>query len=228
MRFLELSRNQHIELGHNEITTVYLHLHLLIVGTHHHELRECIILIGLCRQRDTLAVKGLFLICLYPTIFRLHHPNLALDQMSTAKLEVIQGIFILWIQLQRHLIYIKGIVILVLRQKAVAHVVNGIRLQFGIRRHLYYFLELVVGCVVGLFGIIHIAQIELSLRIVRPDFQGFSIICNGLLVVPVFIVTVASSNGLLVTLCRNRQRRRQENYDGQIFNELIHLSFQKC
>ena len=134
MRFLELGRHQHVEFRHDEAVAVHLHLHLLVVGTHHNVLRQSIVLIGPCRHRDTLPIKGLLFIGFHPTVFGLHDPDLALDEMGSTEFEVVQGIGIVGVHLKRNLINIEGIVVLVLCEKAVAHVIHGIRLQLDIRR----------------------------------------------------------------------------------------------
>ena len=213
MRLLELCRNQNIELRHDETATAHIHRYLLIVSANHDISRQGIILVGLCFQRDALSVEGLFFLGLYPTVFRLHHPNLALDQMRTTIFEVVQGVCVLGIQFQRHLIYIKGIVILFLGEEAVAHVENRVRLQLGIGRKFKHLLKLSVGRVVRLLGKKRITNVELCLRVVRPDFQGFPVILDGLLVVAAFVVAVASADGLFIALRRSGKHGTQQSND---------------
>ena len=208
MRLLELSRHQHIELGHDETAAAHIHRDLLVIGPHHEVLRQGIILVGLRLQRDALSVEGFLFLHLYPTVFGLHHLDLALHQMGTAILEVVQGVFVLGIQLQRHLIYIKGIIILVLRQQTVAHVEHCIRLQLGIGRHLHHLLKSGVGTVVLLQAVIGITQVKNGLGVVWACFDDFLVFGDGLRVVRLLVLAVALTNGLLVVLCRNCQRRR--------------------
>ena len=63
-----------------------------------------------------------------------------------------------------------------MREEAVAHVEDRVRLQFGIGRHLHHFLESLESRVVVLLLEKRVAQIELRIGVVGTHFEGFLII----------------------------------------------------